>query len=49
MAYVDFDGALALTASERIPLDKQLPDDFTKQWCHNVYKATELMTAWAVQ
>lgn len=49
MAYVDFDGALALTASERISLDAQLPADFTKQWCHNVYQAMELMTDWAVQ
>lgn len=47
MAYVDFDGAEALTASETIPLDQPLPEDFTKLWCHKVIKGTKLIIEWA--
>ncbi|MBF0210704.1 MAG: aminotransferase class I/II-fold pyridoxal phosphate-dependent enzyme [Desulfamplus sp.] len=46
LAYVDFDGAKALTASETIPLDQPLPDDFAKSWCNNVIKAVNLMVEW---
>lgn len=49
MAYVDFDGARALTAAEMIPLDEDLPPDFTKLWCRNVTKACELMVEWVRQ
>ena len=46
LAYVDFDGAKALTASETIPLDQPLPDDFVDFWCCNVARATELIGEW---
>lgn len=46
MAYVDFDGAEALAAGERVPLDQQLPPDFTDLWCYNVVEATRLIVSW---
>jgi len=46
IAYVDFDGAKALTASETIPLEENLPGDFTMRWCHNVKKAVQLVVDW---
>ena len=49
LAYVDFDGAKALSASETIPLDQQLPDDFTSLWCFNVLKAMEIIINWLKQ
>ncbi len=49
LAYVDFDGAKALTASETIPLEDKLPDDFTKLWCHNVIKSIQLIVDWVKQ
>jgi len=47
VAYVDFDGARALTASETIPLEQALPEDFVDTWCGNVIKATQIMAGWA--
>lgn len=49
LAYVDFDGAAALFASETIPLDQPLPQDFTELWCGNVVKATRLLIDWVTQ
>jgi aspartate aminotransferase len=49
LAYVDFDGAKALTASETIPLDQQLPDTFVETWCGNVLKAVELIAEWVTR
>jgi aspartate aminotransferase len=46
MAYVDFDGAKALTASETIPLEQDLPDDFIEERCQNVLKAMHLIVEW---
>ena len=46
IAYVDFDGAAALSASEMIPLDQPLPEDFTELWCHGVIKAIRLLIDW---
>ena len=46
LAYVDFDGAKALTASETIPLDHPLPDDFVDTWCTRSIKAAQLMADW---
>lgn len=45
-AYVDFDGAKALTASETIPLEQPLPSDFSDHWCGNVIKAATLVSEW---
>jgi aspartate aminotransferase len=46
LAYVDFDGARAITASETIPLHENLPDEFIQTWCYNVIKAVEAITDW---
>ncbi len=46
LAYVDFDGAKALSASETIPLSKKLPDDFLHNWCGKVVNGIEGMARW---
>lgn len=46
LAYVDFDGARALAASEKIPLHEPLPPDFTRQWCERVIHGVEGITEW---
>jgi aspartate aminotransferase len=48
-AYVDFDGAKALTASETIPLEQPLPDNFIDIWCGNVIKSVQLIIDWTKQ
>lgn len=48
MAYVDFDGAKALTASETIPLEEKLPEDFTRLWCHNIIDAVRILCEWSM-
>ncbi len=49
LAYVDFDGARALTASETIPLDQPLPDEFTDTYCYKVIRAVQLLVEWLDQ
>lgn len=46
MAYVDFDGLKALTASETIPIDQSLPEDFADFWCKKVITAMQLVVEW---
>ena len=46
LSYTDFDGARALAASENIPLDQELTEDFTKQWCGHVLEGVRQITAW---
>ncbi|UCD65075.1 MAG: aminotransferase class I/II-fold pyridoxal phosphate-dependent enzyme [Candidatus Zixiibacteriota bacterium] len=46
LAYVDFDGARALAASETLPLDQRLPEDFTKRWCPKVLEAVQRLCDW---
>jgi aspartate aminotransferase len=46
LAYVDFDGAAALAASENIPLDQELPYDFPEHWCNNVIEGKQRIAAW---
>jgi aspartate aminotransferase len=46
LAFVDFDGAAALSASQRIALDDPLADDFPDIWCHNVLQAVKLIIDW---
>jgi aspartate aminotransferase len=46
LAYVDFDGAGALAASENIPLDQDLPPDFPDQWCRNVIVGKQRIASW---
>jgi aspartate aminotransferase len=47
LAYVDFDGARALAASETLALDSPLPTDFTSVWCERVRTACNLIAEWA--
>jgi aspartate aminotransferase len=46
IAYVDFDGAAALAASEEQPLDYPLPDDFAARYCPRVVEAVDLLCGW---
>ncbi len=46
LAYVNFDGAKALSASETIPLDQPLSDDFFNRWCGDVLEATRRVVEW---
>ena len=46
LAYVNFDGAKALSASETIPLDQPLSDDFFNRWCDDVLEATRHIVEW---
>lgn len=46
LAYINFDGAKALAASETIPLDHKLPDDFTERWCADTIHATKRIVDW---
>jgi hypothetical protein len=46
MAYVNFDGPNALAASENIPLDRSLPEDFTKKWCGDTLIGTQRIVDW---
>jgi aspartate aminotransferase len=46
MAYVNFDGPNALAASENIPLDRSLPEDFTNKWCGDTLIGTQRIVDW---
>lgn len=46
IAYVDFDGARALAASEQIPIDQDLSQDFIDIYCHNTKKGVDLLCNW---
>lgn len=46
LAYVDFDGARALTAAAAVPRDQPLGDDFLVTHCHSVVEAIERIAAW---
>ena len=47
LAYVNFDGARAITASEAIPKDHALDEAFLRDWCPNTVRAIELIAEWA--
>lgn len=47
LSYVDFDGARALAASELIPLDEKLPDDFCAFNCDRVLDGMRRIAQWA--
>ncbi|MCZ6766135.1 MAG: aminotransferase class I/II-fold pyridoxal phosphate-dependent enzyme [bacterium] len=49
LSYVNFDGAKALAASESIPLDENLPNDFINHWCHDSVEAIQKLMAWLYQ
>jgi aspartate aminotransferase len=46
VAYIDFDGAKALAASEAIPSDEPLPDDFLENHCGNVIQGARKLADW---
>lgn len=46
LAYVDFDGARALSAAQQIPLDQELDRTFLELYCPNVTQAAAAMTGW---
>lgn len=46
LAYVNFDGARALVASEKIPLDEELPAGFTRHYCEGVLVGLERLVEW---
>jgi aspartate aminotransferase len=46
IAYVDFDGAAALAASEPVPLDRPLPGDFAARHCGRVVEAIDRLCEW---
>jgi len=46
IAYVNFDGAKALAASENIPLDETLPHRFIENYCHATMAAMEKLSSW---
>lgn len=46
LAYVNFDGAKALAASETIPLDQKLPENFISIKCEKVIEATQKIVNW---
>lgn len=46
MAYVNFNGAKALAASETILLDQQLPEDFIEFWCQDIIEVTQRIVDW---
>jgi len=49
MAYVDFDGAVALAAAKTIPLHSPLPEDFDRLYCPKVMEGVGLIVDWLEQ
>ena len=47
LAYVDFEGAQALRASEETSPDGDLPGDFARRWCERVPAGAEHIAQWA--
>jgi aspartate aminotransferase len=46
LAYVNFDGARSLAASEKLTLDQQLPPDFLERWCHRTLEGAQRIAEW---
>lgn len=46
MAYVDFDGARALAASEQIPADQSLDETFLENYCERLLLAVRQLSRW---
>jgi aspartate aminotransferase len=46
LAYVNFDGAGALAASERWTLEQDLPHDFLDHWCKRTLEGVQAIAAW---
>jgi aspartate aminotransferase len=48
LAYVDFDGAAAMAASEGISFHEQLPPSFLERWCGRVLGGVDRLAKWVV-
>ena len=46
IAFVDFDGARALTAADKVPPEQELPDNFAETYCYNCVTAIDLICEW---
>jgi aspartate aminotransferase len=46
IAYVNFDGAKALSASETIPIDQPLTEEFIRSFCQGTISAIERIVEW---
>ncbi len=46
LAFVNFDGAKALSMSETIPLSENLPHDFADNYCISVIQAIQKIADW---
>jgi aspartate aminotransferase len=46
MSYIDFDGAAALAASEKLPLDAPLSEAFIRQYCPKVVGGIDELAGW---
>lgn len=46
IAYVDFDGARALSASQQVPLTEALDDDFFRHHAFKTVEAVESLAEW---
>lgn len=46
LAFVDFDGGAALAASENLPLEHPLPDDFVRAHCRRVIDGALAISQW---
>ncbi|RME24795.1 MAG: aspartate aminotransferase, partial [Candidatus Zixiibacteriota bacterium] len=49
LAYVDFDGAAALAASNDIPLAEELPAEFADRYCGRVIEAAKRIAMWVAE
>lgn len=47
IAFVDFDGARALTGAEQVPIDQPLPGSFCDTYTYNCVTAIDLLCDWA--
>jgi len=46
LSYVNFDGARAMAAAERVPLDQSLPSDFAEEWCGRTLDGVRRIADW---
>lgn len=46
LAYVDFDGARALSAAQQVPVDQELDRAFLELYCPNVAQAAAALANW---
>lgn len=46
LAFVDFDGAKAIAASEQCPIESPLPDDYYKTYCFSCVTAVDALCQW---